>query len=68
MNGLDALLQAKDGGTDVSDSHCIHQLCIVGVQVMTKMKAVNGSCQLLYVSDELCGPRTESYGTLQLTV
>ena len=49
MNGLDA----KDGGPDVSDSRCLHQLRIVGVRLMTKMKPINESCQLLFVSDEL---------------
>ena len=53
MNVVDALLQAKDGGPDVSDSRCLHQLRVIGVQVMTKMKAINESCQLLCVSDEL---------------
>jgi hypothetical protein len=54
MNGLDALLQTKDGGSDVSDSRCLHQLLrIVGVQLMTKMKTINETCQLLCVSDEL---------------
>ena len=53
MNGVNALLQAKDGGPDVSDSRCLHQLRIIGVQLMTNMKAINESCQLLCVSDEL---------------
>jgi hypothetical protein len=51
MSGLDALQQTKDGGPDVSDSHCLHQLRIIGVQVKTKLTIITESCQLLDVSN-----------------